>query len=265
MKMPPELEPPENEKPKTKFPWIIVVLIVLIPIALLTGMGLGYAAWGKDAAQLEDALATVEAVKQELAVLSAAQDTNQEAQAETQPEEVVRYDVPVDDDPSIGPEDAEITLIEFSDYQCPFCQRWHEQVFNQLREEYPDQIRFVYRDLPLTSLHPEAVPAALAANCANEQGSFWEYHDQLFSGNYALGAESYLQIANALGLDEAQFEECYSTEKYSDEVQADYQYAANLGIQSTPTFFLNGIPIVGAQPYEVFKQVIEMELAGEIP
>ena len=126
-------------------------------------------------------------------------------------------------------------------------------------------MRIVYRDFPLTNIHPEAIPAAQAANCAFEQDAFWEFHEEIFSGENELNEESYTRIASNIGLDVDQFEECVSSERYADEVQADMNYAISLGVQSTPTFFLNGIALVGAQPYEVFKEVIELELAGEIP
>jgi protein-disulfide isomerase len=177
---------------------------------------------------------------------------------------VKRYNVSTDDDPAIGPSNAPITLIEFSDFQCPYCRSWHEQVYNRLRQEYPDKVRIVYRDFPLFSIHPDAEPAAEAANCANEQGKFWEFSDRLFSGSQ-LGEQTYLGYANDLGLDLDKFKTCIQSGRFRDEVMGDYQYASSLGVQSTPTFFLNGLPLVGAQPYEVFKQVIDKELAGEIP
>jgi protein-disulfide isomerase len=228
---------------------------VLLPLAFVLGLSVGYIFWGR---------APVAGAAPQAAVPQAATPSDQQAAAEAQ-QAVQRYDVPVDDDPAIGPEDAPITIIGFSDYECPYCRRWHEQVFTRLRQEYPDQVRIIYRDFPLKSIHPNAVPAAEAANCANEQEAFWEFNDKLFSGEYALSDDDYLRIATDLGLDAQAFEQCYSSGRYADEVEADYQYAGNLGVRSTPTFFLNGLPIVGAQPYEVFKDVIDKELAGEIP
>jgi protein-disulfide isomerase len=226
---------------------------VLLPLAFVLGLSVGYLFWGRGSDPPPPAPQVV-----------AAQPTAAPQQvAGTQA--VRRYEVPVDDDPAIGPQDAPITLIEFSDYECPYCSRWHDQVFNKLRQEYPDQVRIVYRDFPLSSIHPNAAPAAEAANCANEQDSFWEFHEKLFSGEYDLGEEAYLQYAEDLGLETDEFQECLESGRYSDEVMADYQFASGLGVRSTPTFFLNGIPLVGAQPYEVFKEVIEKELAGEIP
>ena len=218
------------------------VYSLLIPMIFALGIGSGYLIWGRTppATATPAALATATV-------------------------QVRRYDVPVDDDPFIGPEDAPITIIEFSDYQCPYCKKWHDEVLDQLLANYPDQIRFVYRDFPLISLHPGAAPAAEAADCAGEQGSYWPFYQALFSMKYDLTTEAYQQYAAELGLDTQAFAECLADRRYEPEVMGDYNYAVNLGISSTPTFFINGIPIVGAQPYEVFKQLIDKELAGEIP
>ena len=173
--------------------------------------------------------------------------------------------MPVDDDPSIGPDDAPITIVEFSDYECPYCRSWHNDVFARLQEEYPQQVRLVYRDFPLSSIHANAVPAAEAANCANEQDKFWPFHENLFSMELGLSDEAYQEYASRLGMNVQAFLECMESGRYQTEVQADYQFASDLGVRSTPTFFINGIAVVGAQPFDVFKQVIDKELAGEIP
>jgi protein-disulfide isomerase len=182
----------------------------------------------------------------------------------TQQPQFIRYDIPSEGFPSIGPADAPITIVEFSDYQCPYCRRWHEQVYQPLLATYPGKIRLVYRHLPLTSIHPDAFPAAEAAMCAGEQDAYWQYHEKLFGGD-ALGASIYLQYARDLSLDMTTFEACLSGRKYQEAVQSDLEFAVNLGVRSTPTFFVNGLAIVGAQPLSVFKQVIDQELAGEIP
>ncbi|MEW5867952.1 MAG: DsbA family protein [Chloroflexota bacterium] len=222
--------------------------MALLPLAFVVGLSVGYLFWGRQSPPRA----------------AAPQATPQAAAQEERPQAAKRYDVPVDDDPILGPENAPITLIEFSDYECPYCRRWHTEVFDRLIQEYPDQIRFVYRDFPLSSIHPEATPAAEAADCANEQGAFWQFQNLLFSSS-DLSTETYIQYATDLNLDVQQFTTCIESGKYSDEVQADYQYAAELGVRSTPTFFINGLPVVGAQPYDVFKDIIDRELAGEIP
>lgn len=176
----------------------------------------------------------------------------------------VRYDVASEGFYGIGPEDAPIVIVEFSDYQCPYCRRWHEQVYQPLLNEYPGKIRLVYRHLPLTSIHPDAFSAAEASMCAGEQNAYWQFHDKLFSSE-SLGSSVYIQYAQELGLNMTTFESCIADHKYQEAVQSDLDFAVNLGVRSTPTFFINGLAIVGAQPLDVFKQVIDQELAGEIP
>lgn len=176
----------------------------------------------------------------------------------------VRYDIPIEGFPSLGPEDAPITIVEFSDYQCPFCRRFHDETYQALLDAYPGQIRFVYRNLPLTSIHPAAMPAAVASLCANDQGKYWEYHEKLFSSE-TLDEPTYIQYATDLGLDVETFTACLSGGSHDEFIQQDMDFAINLGIQSTPTFFVNGLAIVGAQPLSKFTQLIDQDLAGEIP
>jgi protein-disulfide isomerase len=182
----------------------------------------------------------------------------------TQQPEYVRYEIPTDGLPSLGPDDAPITIVEFSDFQCPFCRRFHEETYQALLDAYPGQIRFVYRHLPLTSIHPDAYPSAVASMCAHDQGAFWPYHDKLF-GSELLGREVYLQYAGQLELDLTAFEACLDSDQHDAAIQADSDFALNLGVNSTPTFFINGLAVIGAQPFQVFQQVIDKELAGEIP
>ncbi len=222
--------------------------MLLVPLAFVLGLGSGYLYWGRGGSAANPAQA------------AGAQSSNAAADSG----EIPRYDVPVDDDPSLGPADAPITIIEFSDYQCPFCEKFHNETFQRLLDAYPDQIRFVYRDFPLTSIHPNAVSAAEAANCAFEQGVFWEYHDLLFSMRRGLSQQAYSGYAEELGLDAADFQACLESGRFREEVQSDFEFAARLGVRSTPTFFVNGLAVVGAQPFEVFQQVIDQELAGGV-
>jgi protein-disulfide isomerase len=187
-----------------------------------------------------------------------------EAPVATEEAQYIRYDVFSQSAYAFGPEDAPITIVEFGDFQCPFCRRWHEEVYQPLLAAYPGKIRVVYRHLPLTSIHPDAFPAAEAAMCAGEQDAFWQYHEKLFSSE-TLGSEVYTQYAGELTLDVTAFEACMTEHRYQEAIQTDSDFAINLGISSTPTFFINGLALVGAQPLDAFKQVIDKELAGEIP
>ncbi|CAG0982685.1 Disulfide bond formation protein D [Anaerolineales bacterium] len=228
---------------------------VLVVLAFAVGILTGYVAWGRSSIQSQTVVNDQPAVQAPAAQVPMA----------TQPPQFTRYDIPADGFPGIGPEDAPIVIVEFSDFQCPFCKRFYDETYQQLLAAYPDKIRFVYRHLPLTSIHPEAFPAAEASMCANEQNAFSEYHDKIFENQDKLGRELYTQIANDLNLDNVAFEDCLNTGKYKDLIQQDSDFALNLGVQSTPTFFINGLALVGAQPLEAFKQLIDKELAGEIP
>ena len=227
---------------------------VLTVLAFAAGVLLGYVVWG-----MESTGATV------LSAQSASQSTGPVVEAPvTQQPQYTRYDIPTENSYALGPADAPITIVEFSDYQCPFCRRWHAEVYEPLLAAYPGKIRLVYRNLPLTSIHPDALGAAEAAMCAGEQDVYWKYHDKLFSSE-SLGNSVYLQYAQELGLNMPAFEACLNDHKYQKTIESDSDFAINLGIRSTPTFFINGLAVVGAQPLDVFKQVIDKELAGEIP
>ncbi len=160
--------------------------------------------------------------------------------------------------PSLGPERAPVTIVEFSDFNCPYCQQWHQTTFGPIMDAFPDQIRFVYRDFPILS--QESAVAAQAAHCAADQGAYWEFHDALFSGRYSLGREAYIRYANEIGLDAVALEACLDQGRYAGMVQDSASYAAGLGITGTPTFFINGIRIVGSQPLQNFVQIIRSEL-----
>ena len=219
---------------------------VLVVLAFSIGVLIGYLAWGRTSTP---AAITIE---------------QPAAAAPTSAPQYVRYKIPTDGFPSLGPADAPITLVEFADFQCPYCRQWEQETYKPLLAAYPGKIRFVYRDFPLTSIHPNAMPAAEAAQCANEQGKFWPFHDKLFSSEN-LSDEVYKQYAQDLGLDMTKFNDCLTSHKYAQTIQADSDFASNLGINSTPTFFVNGLAIIGAQPLGSFTSVIDKELAGEIP
>jgi len=233
---------------------------VLLPLAFVAGLAFGYIFWGRELMS-ETSPPPVAVVPQGAAQPAAPVNTTE---AEPTPE-FRRYDVPEDDDPVWGPQEAPITIIEFSDYECPYCRKWHVEVWPQLQATYGDQIRLVFRDFPLANIHANATPAAAAANCALEQDMYFPFSEKLFEMKLNLGKTTYQSYAEELGLDMDIFNECLESGRYLDEVEADYQFAAGLGIRSTPTFFINGIPVVGAQPFDVFKTVIEKELAGELP
>jgi protein-disulfide isomerase len=228
---------------------------VLVVLAFAVGVLVGYVAWGRETA-------SVAAVPE----TTAQQPSNNNPAgviSSPTPRAYVRYDVPTEGFPSIGPEDAEIVVVEFSDFQCPFCRKFHQETYQALLDAYPGQIRFVYRNLPLTQIHPDAMGAAVASLCANDQDAYWDYHDKLFTGEL-LGEAVYVQYATDLGLDVEEFTACLSSGKHDQFIQDDMGFSLGLGVQSTPTFFINGLALVGAQPLSSFQQLIDLELAGEI-
>src|SRR3989344_6920628 len=163
--------------------------------------------------------------------------------------------VSADDDPVKGDPNAPVEIIEFSDFQCPFCSRWYSDALPQIQKEYIDtgKVKLVSRDFPLSSIHPQATPAAEAAECAKEQGKFWEFHDKIFQNQAAMNDASYKQWAKDLGLNAQQFNDCVDNRKYKSEVEKDFQDGANAGVGGTPSFYINGVELVGAQPFSAFK------------
>ncbi len=161
--------------------------------------------------------------------------------------------------PAVGPAGAPINIIEFSDFECPFCGRAFPTV-KQVLATYGDKVHLVYRNYPLP-IHPRARPAAEAAACAAEQGKFWEYHDQLFENQTKLSDDDLKAYAAAVGLDAATFAACYTTTAHKADVDADIAAGNAAGVTGTPAFFINGRLLSGAQPFEAFKTVIDEELA----
>jgi protein-disulfide isomerase len=161
--------------------------------------------------------------------------------------------------PSRGPVGAPITIVEFSDFECPYCSR-AEEVVSEVVRVYGDKIRVVYRDLPLP-MHPNAAKAAEAAHCAGEQGKYWEMHAKLFSNQRALDVASLKGYAKDLKLDQAKFDKCLDSGATAALVEEGRKAGNELGINGTPAFFVNGVMINGAQPFDAFKEVIDAELA----
>jgi protein-disulfide isomerase len=159
---------------------------------------------------------------------------------------------------SKGPADAPVEIIEFSDFQCPYCLSAHPTV-KRLLDTYGDRVHFVYRHYPLPN-HPNARPAAEASQCANEQGKFWPYHDRLFANPTKLSDADLKRHAAELGLDSPKFDACFDSHKFKSVIDADVKTANELGVNGTPAFFINGRMVSGAQPFEVFKRVIDEEL-----
>jgi len=181
--------------------------------------------------------------------------------------------VSLDNDPFKGDPNAPLTLVEFSDYQCPFCARHFRETLPQIEAEYikTGKLRYVFRDFPL-DIHPQAERAAQAAHCAGDQGKYWPMHDQFFSNPRAIDLDDFTAQATAIGLDLIRFNACLSEKKYSEEVKKDLKEGQQLGVTGTPGFFIGRTdatanqvkgarPLIGAQPYASFKAIFDALLA----
>lgn len=176
-----------------------------------------------------------------------------------------KVDVSNGDFPVLGKSDAKVTVVEFADYQCPFCEQFFSQVENQLKKDYIDtgKVQFYFRNFAF--LGQESDWAAEAAYCANEQNAFWQYHDYLYThqGQENSGTFSKANLegfASDLGLNTSQFNNCLDTDKYKDKLDADTNAGKTAGVTGTPTIFINGQMLVGAQPYDSYKTIIDQEL-----
>ncbi len=158
-----------------------------------------------------------------------------------------------------GKENAKVKIVEFSDFECPFCGRALPTI-TALVQKYGDDVAVYYRHFPL-SFHPNARPAALAAECAAEQGKFTEFHDKLFANQQALSNADLKKYAGDLGLDTAKFNQCLDSSQYASKVDSDFSLGSQTGVSGTPTFFINGAKLVGAQPQASFEPIIDAELA----
>ena len=175
--------------------------------------------------------------------------------------ETPRFTVNVaDSDPSLGNAKAPVTLVEFSDFQCPFCLRV-APTLKQIRAKYGDNVRIVWKDFPLTQIHPQAFKASEAGHCAAEQGKFWEFHDRVYANQQAMQPDDLKKYAAAVGVDAEKFNACVAKSKHAEVVRNGVAEGTRLGINSTPTVFINGRRVSGAQPYEVFAGIIDEELS----
>ena len=182
----------------------------------------------------------------------------------------------VADAPSLGRADAPVTLVAFSDFQCPFCGRFFATTLPALKKDYIDtgKLRYVFRDFPLDQLHPNARKAAEAAHCAGEQGKYWEMHDVLFQNQRALAPSQLAEYARTVGVSGAAFEQCVASGRYAPQIERGVTDGAAAGVQGTPGFVIGrttaadtveGTPIRGAQPVETFRRIIEEWLAQQTP
>jgi len=172
-----------------------------------------------------------------------------------------RVNVTAGSAPRRGSAAAPVTIVEFSDYQCPYCKQ-AEKTLSDLAAKYGDRVSIVYKDFPLSNIHPLAQAAAEAAQCAGEQRKYWEFHDTLFAVSPALGPDDLIEAAKRNQLDLEAFRSCIAAHKYKSAIESSSLEGQQLGVNSTPSFFINGTPLTGAQPMAAFEKLIDAELAG---
>jgi len=171
-----------------------------------------------------------------------------------------RKDVSIDNRPSLGPNDAPVVMVEFGDFHCTYCKRFHDETITPLLQNYGDKVLYVFRDYPI--LGPDSTQAALAAECAYDQDAFWNFHDRLFADPTELTRPQFIKYAQDLNLNMDTFTSCYDNAKHQAEISKDFNDATALGVGATPTFFINGKMLLGAQPYASFAAAIDAELAS---
>lgn len=232
----------------------VLIAVTFLVIGVVLGV-VGYdrltlSAEQRNAALIDQAVATAVASVPRGAVVAAepTADPNQ------------RFEVNDAGNPSRGPADAPITLIEFGDFRCGFCRRFNDETLNVVLAQYPDDVRYVFRDYPI--LGPDSLAAALASECADDQGMFWEFHDWAFMNQTNLTRDGFLSFAEEFALDIPSFTTCIDDNPHEESVMADYTTGQSLDVGGTPTFFLNGRRIIGAQPIQVFQEAIDAELAA---
>jgi protein-disulfide isomerase len=221
----------------------------------------------KEIEEMKESLNTIQRDLQEIKQLLGRQNFNA-----VRSREVI---VNTDGDPFKGDKDAKLTLIEFSDYQCPFCARYVRETLPLIEKDYvkTGKLKYVFRDYPLETIHPNALTASKAASCAGEQGKYWEMHDQLFGNQSALSASDMAFHAKAIGLERVKFQQCLDSGRYESEIRKKMAEGASLGVRGTPSFFLGltspNDPKVkvlrvlrGAVPYAQFKEVLDSILSS---
>ncbi len=230
----------------------VVIAIVFFGLGLLIGGAAVNAVFNANSAENQQLI--------ESAVTSALDARGVEGEQVVGLQPGQRYDVSADDDPVLGDANAPITIVEFSDFRCPYCGRFYAETLQPIMSNYEGKVKLVFRDYPI--LGPESQLSALAAGCMNEQGKFWDFHNTAFSNQQNLSRNAFITYAEDFGINTEQFASCLDNQEHLPEISKDYGDAQKLGVTGTPAFFINGRFISGAQPYSVFASVIDEELGS---
>jgi protein-disulfide isomerase len=232
----------------------IIIGVTMFAIGLLVGV-VGY-----ERVAQQNRMENLELANQVADRVIAALDQQGVVDSGAQLDESQVYEIDTAGNPAIGPDDALVTIIEFGDFRCSFCKRFQDETIVPLLEQYEGRVRFVWRDYPI--LGQDSFEASVAGECADDQEQFWAFHDLLFADQANFTREGFIAKAEQLQMDVETFTACYDNQQHRDEILADYQAGQALGVSGTPTFFINGRPLIGAQPISAFVNIIDGELAG---
>jgi protein-disulfide isomerase len=253
--LPPAPAEPTPQSPVVVIPRVMFNYVVIAAVCLIVGAVVGMVAYDRVAKGA--AVANEELINKAVATAVAA------LPRDTTPPTVdpnIRYEISIEGQPSLGPLDAPIVMVEFGDFHCTYCKRFHDETIEPILQNYGDKVLFVYRDYPI--LGPDSVQAALAAECAFDQGAFWGFHDMLYAAPTALTRDNFIKYAQDLQVDLDTFTKCYDDAEHQALVTQDFNDGTAVGVGATPTFFINGKLLLGAQPYDQFAARIEAELAA---
>jgi protein-disulfide isomerase len=237
----------------------LIIAAVVIGASIVTGSFLLKTAHDENSERLTTVLGEMQALSAKVAAGGAAPARPAAAAQPGRPDPDKVYQVALGDAPTRGPASAKVKIVEWSDFQCPFCSRVGPTL-EQVRKEYGDQVQLSFKHMPL-SFHDKAKGAHAAAEAAGRQGKFWEFHDKLFANQRALDEATYLAYAKEFGLDVEKFKNDMASAHVQKRIDADIAQAGSLGVTGTPAFYINGRFLSGAQPFESFKRVIDEELA----
>jgi protein-disulfide isomerase len=250
-----ETIPPQQAPPMQKplRPWVGFLLVVGVLICVLLGF-VGFSAWMAYSRLHTERVDLTAYSSNEYSASSTSGIANRT---------VPRSQIETADDPTLGPSDALVTIVEFGDFECPYCAT-AMPVVKDLLARYSNRIRFIFRDFPNPSIHPNATNAAHAAACTAEQGKFWQYHDLLYLNQSSLESDALLQYAREASLNVTAFEQCQRSQRHTDEIIGDSQAGIDAGVVGTPTWFVNGVRIEGVIPFDEFQKIVEWGLEGRL-
>lgn len=237
----------------------LIVAAIILALAVVSGSFILKSSIDQGGAQLAAVLGEMQELNAQLADAGDAPSPAARPSRPARPDPGRKYEVAIGSAPVIGPNSAPVKIVEWSDFQCPFCGR-ARPTLTQIEKEYGDKVQIAFKHMPL-SMHTKARPAHMAAEAARRQGKFWEMHDLIFADQRSMSEEKYLEYAKQIGLDVDQFKKDMASPEVAKQIDADYAQATQLGVTGTPAFFVNGRFLSGAQPFASFKALIDQELA----